>query len=66
MRRNHHPPSETPQEICARVRSIIAACLVDLRRLVGPDLSRAEPGEAEETVKRMEARAPSRNVTPSS
>ena len=55
MRRNRRPPSETPQEICARVRSVTAACLVDLRRLVGPDLSRAEVGEAAEAVKRMEA-----------
>ena len=65
MRRNRRPPSETSQEICARVRSITAACLVDLRRLVGPDLSRAEVGEAAEAVKQIEARAPSRNVTPS-
>ncbi len=44
MLRNRHAPPETPQEICVRVKSVTADGLVDLRRLVGPDLSRAELG----------------------
>ena len=59
MQHNQHAPAETPQEICARVKSATAAGLADLRRLVGPDLSRAELGEVAETVKHIQSQVSS-------
>ncbi len=54
MQHNNQAPSETPREICARVKTATAADLAVLRRLVGPDLSRAELGEVAEAVKQIE------------
>ena len=59
MQHNHQTPTETPRETCARVKTITAAGLADLRRLAEPDLSRAELGEIAETVKQIDAQVSS-------
>ncbi len=59
MQHNNQTPTETRQETCARVKTITAAGLADLRRLAEPDLSPTELGEIAETVKQIDAQVSS-------
>ncbi len=56
MQHNPRTPVEALRQICGRAKS---AGVADLRGQLGSGLSWSEPGEAAETVKRMEALASS-------
>ena len=54
MRHNHHVPSETAEQVCARAVADSADAMAALRRLLGAGASRAQLGQVAEAVTRIE------------
>ena len=59
MQHNPSAPAATLEETCGRFETAIAAAVAELRRQVGPDLSRSELGQVAEAVRRAEAQVSS-------
>ena len=59
MQHNPSAPAATLEKTCGRFETAIAAAVAELRRQVGPDLSRSQLGQVAETVRRAEAQVAS-------
>ena len=59
MQHNQSTPAATLEKTCGRFETAITAAVAELRRQVGPDLSRSQLGQVAETVRRAEAQVAS-------